>query len=62
MVKKRKLAAYILMILTAFALSVYEIHLRFTNIDMTELRLFLTYWKQEAIFIIDFYIRYLVCN
>jgi hypothetical protein len=36
----------ILLVVSFFAVAGYAAYIRITNVDMTETRLFLTYWKQ----------------
>jgi len=42
----KKIIINLIFILALIGIIVYSLYLRFTNADMTETRLFITYWKQ----------------
>lgn len=42
----------VLSIIVLFLIVIYGFYLRFSNPDMTEARLFLTYWKQIVLMIV----------
>lgn len=58
--KKQYKFLYALWIIFIVLLIIFNIYTRINNVDMTELRLLITYWKQYAFLILGVIIPYLI--